>query len=458
MKKRDDINRKGITLIALVITIIILLILAGISLATLNGENGLIIKTKEAKEKALIEQAKEELKMKIYSSQAEKQGNITLQELVYYLISDTENTYNFSLDGTTMGVTNIGDANFIYVKYKGYIFKIDDEFDIQYISKVQNEENDLDQIPGATYLYYKGNEYTENSGEWVNNQKVTESSIANLVKEDNYMVYSAGIAQYYNPVCTKTDTIDISEYDTINAEIEIVEENIQAGNRNLGIEILNEGGTSQNYKTFCYPNNGVPSPEVGKKVIMTMDISEIENLSNVYFGISNHGYTIKIYSIYLTKYKKQTLDLYNYGNECIEIGGEWINNTKIGEYASGTLTKNSDNMLFQVNATSWTNPLCGKTELLDVTEYDKLKADIEIISTVGNEWRNLNIGVNNSSGGLLKYERVCGPAFGYSDNIGVRKELTLDLTDITDTQTYVGLNANGYTFKIYRVWLEKIIE
>ena len=34
-------EQKGITLVALVITIIILLILAGISIATLTGENGL---------------------------------------------------------------------------------------------------------------------------------------------------------------------------------------------------------------------------------------------------------------------------------------------------------------------------------------------------------------------------------------------------------------------------------
>lgn len=41
-------QQKGITLVALVITIIILLILAGISIATLQA-NGLFSKTKEAK-------------------------------------------------------------------------------------------------------------------------------------------------------------------------------------------------------------------------------------------------------------------------------------------------------------------------------------------------------------------------------------------------------------------------
>ena len=37
-------KQKGITLIALVITIIVLLILAGISIATLTGENGILKK------------------------------------------------------------------------------------------------------------------------------------------------------------------------------------------------------------------------------------------------------------------------------------------------------------------------------------------------------------------------------------------------------------------------------
>ncbi len=42
-------EQKGITLVALVITIIILLILAGISIATLTGENGLFNRAKQAK-------------------------------------------------------------------------------------------------------------------------------------------------------------------------------------------------------------------------------------------------------------------------------------------------------------------------------------------------------------------------------------------------------------------------
>lgn len=45
-------NKKGITIIALVITIIVLLILAGVTIQTLTGDNGLLQKVGEAKEKS----------------------------------------------------------------------------------------------------------------------------------------------------------------------------------------------------------------------------------------------------------------------------------------------------------------------------------------------------------------------------------------------------------------------
>ena len=49
-KTKETRKNKGITLIALVITIIVLLILAGVSIATLTGNNGILIQANEAKE------------------------------------------------------------------------------------------------------------------------------------------------------------------------------------------------------------------------------------------------------------------------------------------------------------------------------------------------------------------------------------------------------------------------
>ena len=57
---RKGKNEKGITLIALVITVIVLLILAGITIAALSGDNGILTRAKEAKEKTEQAQKEEE--------------------------------------------------------------------------------------------------------------------------------------------------------------------------------------------------------------------------------------------------------------------------------------------------------------------------------------------------------------------------------------------------------------
>ncbi len=53
-------NTRGITLIALVITIIVLLILAGVTIAALSGDNGILTRAKEAKKKTEQAQKEEE--------------------------------------------------------------------------------------------------------------------------------------------------------------------------------------------------------------------------------------------------------------------------------------------------------------------------------------------------------------------------------------------------------------
>lgn len=57
------INNRGITLIALVITIIVLLILAGVTLATLTGENGILTKASEASRETEIANEQEQVSL-----------------------------------------------------------------------------------------------------------------------------------------------------------------------------------------------------------------------------------------------------------------------------------------------------------------------------------------------------------------------------------------------------------
>ena len=61
-------NKNGITLIALVVTIVVLLILAGISISILTGQNGILTRTKEAKEKT--ETASEDEQRKLAQAEA----------------------------------------------------------------------------------------------------------------------------------------------------------------------------------------------------------------------------------------------------------------------------------------------------------------------------------------------------------------------------------------------------
>ena len=77
---KKELN-KGITLIALVITIIILLILAGVAIATLIGDNGVLSKAIEAKEKTETAREIEEKTLELLGKQLNGEGIITVSDL-----------------------------------------------------------------------------------------------------------------------------------------------------------------------------------------------------------------------------------------------------------------------------------------------------------------------------------------------------------------------------------------
>lgn len=80
MKKAKEMQN-GITLIALVITIIVLLILAGISLAMLTGDNGLLTKAGKSSIETDIAETKEQIKLEILGS-VDDNGNYTNTDVI----------------------------------------------------------------------------------------------------------------------------------------------------------------------------------------------------------------------------------------------------------------------------------------------------------------------------------------------------------------------------------------
>ena len=98
-------NTRGITLIALVITIIVLLILAGISIAMLTGENGTLKKANTATRENEIAEAKEQAKLDIAewtTNQLEKgkEANIS-NSIIQEILEEKEYVGNVGADKFT---------------------------------------------------------------------------------------------------------------------------------------------------------------------------------------------------------------------------------------------------------------------------------------------------------------------------------------------------------------------
>ena len=87
MKK---LNQRGITLIALVITIIVLLILAGVSIALLTGQNGILTQAQKAKTTTDNKSAEEKVKLAVMAARSQSEtGALEADKLV------TEVTTNY---------------------------------------------------------------------------------------------------------------------------------------------------------------------------------------------------------------------------------------------------------------------------------------------------------------------------------------------------------------------------
>ena len=90
-------NQKGITLIALVITIIVLLILAGVTIAMLTGENGILTKAKTADTDTKNAEAAERINMELQAFKTDILANGSIQE-------DTKTKAKANLPESTINV------------------------------------------------------------------------------------------------------------------------------------------------------------------------------------------------------------------------------------------------------------------------------------------------------------------------------------------------------------------
>ena len=169
-------NRKGITLIALVITIIVLLILAGVSLATLTGENGILGQANKAKTESTIGKEKEQIGLAFNAVKMKKisekdNSDITAaeleEELNYNGITDVEVT------GTGTLTIEFIDSKNIYTIDKngkitegeieiGIVVTPETEGIISYTDKNGNAKEFTEEVEDGDIVIYGDYEYRYN--------------------------------------------------------------------------------------------------------------------------------------------------------------------------------------------------------------------------------------------------------------------------------------------------------
>ena len=125
-------RKNGITLITLVITIIILLILAGIAIATLTGDNGILSKASTAKDATKQEEGREIIKLAIEEMRIEKleKGEKLTLDYIGDFIHE-------KLKIEKEDVTKNGDpTKTVDVIYEDIEYEIDESFQIEIIGSI----------------------------------------------------------------------------------------------------------------------------------------------------------------------------------------------------------------------------------------------------------------------------------------------------------------------------------
>ena len=113
MKTKDFKKTKGITLISLVVSIVVLLILTGVSIVTLTGDNGLLMQVQNAKEKTEVAKFKDEVQlayMNAYAENGEKGTYIvSMEDLLgkLYIDHPEYNSLDKIVDGTQGNIASV---------------------------------------------------------------------------------------------------------------------------------------------------------------------------------------------------------------------------------------------------------------------------------------------------------------------------------------------------------------
>ncbi len=145
MNKRNYYKETGITLIALVVTIIVLLILAGVTINLAMGSNGVIQKSKAAKEQTEIGQEKEIIALAYNSALSKKVSNEGLIEVTAGDLNTELTNQGATADGSDPIIVTFTDSQRQYkINTSGVIEPVktlEPELDCQWKIVSDNDNN-----------------------------------------------------------------------------------------------------------------------------------------------------------------------------------------------------------------------------------------------------------------------------------------------------------------------------
>ena len=219
-------TNKGITLIALVITIIVLLILAGVTIAMITGDNGIITKAKEAKQKTTEAGAKEKVQTEVAGSIG-ADGNINIDELNRNLQNISGIKYNGNAISDSNKITSLPAIVELdgYKTIVGADGKIKEKMTLQTAKQnemLNNDENSYINLTDGLVVIPAGFKVAEDSGTTIDEGIVIEDSKQNQfvwvpVSQENFESefvrregYESGSQQSYLTDCGEADETGIN--------------------------------------------------------------------------------------------------------------------------------------------------------------------------------------------------------------------------------------------------------
>ena len=431
---------KGITLVALVITIIILLILAGISIQAITN-TGIFTQANNAKRESEIANIKEQIVLDIYEKQLEPPvGSITEDQLETIL--GKYGTIIYEEDGVTIkGITTA----------KGYEILLKDIYGGETVAEsvpdgaIVNPVNDI-----TTWL--KTGEISKQYSYTTIEQVIADSTcIQSLMNNENAMKYLARSTEFANVICASETTM------TYLGQSAYVEDTVL--NSDNWVSVI----TASQYWTLVYTT--VYTIHAGASETITIDgvcgsfttnsdgtVSHALPLGELILhgSVSNEYFTRTITKETMDVYVMPETALYWYGNECSNFTGGWVT----GDYHdfhsynvnSGKLQSNQ--MYFSYKGASNYSICIQSMSCINLSNYSSLCVNVSSISTSYTS-PYLALEAYDSS------KNMTGKVGNVSSQVRVE---TLDISSVAELG-YINLravlgNSSSAYLTVDKIWLE----